>query len=275
MNDVPSQITVKVSQLPGILLEKYIYTAGTVEPLPKHSHQEYQLGMSFNCQGKYYYRGAYHPIPVGSLSIIHSGEVHSPSERTYLPQPATFLMMHVEPIVLEETALEITELARVPFFTEPVLRDRFLAKLFYNLSRAIETKATILERDSLALEFFSNLITHNKEFTLKSYPTEKPAIAIVCDYLQANYHQNVSLAQLAEIAQISRFYLSRLFRREKGISLSAYQTQIKIDRAKKLLSQGMPIATVATATGFYDQSHFGDRFKRLVGTTPGNYQSRQ
>ena len=88
-----SQITVKVSQLPGILLEKYIYTAGTVEPLPKHSHQEYQLGMSFNCQGeqypalngrglrslrKYYYRGAYHPIPIGSLSIIHSGEMPSP-----------------------------------------------------------------------------------------------------------------------------------------------------------------------------------------------------
>ena len=48
-----SQITVKVSQLPGILLEKYIYSAGTVEPLSKHSHQEYQLGMSFNCQGEH------------------------------------------------------------------------------------------------------------------------------------------------------------------------------------------------------------------------------
>lgn len=275
MNNVPSQITVKVSQLHGILIEKYIYSAGTVEPLPKHSHQEYQLGMSFNCQGEYFYRGAYHPIPIGSLSIIHSGEVHSPSERTYLPKPATFLMMHVDPIVLEETALEITDKARVPFFTEPVLRDRSLVKLFYNLSRAIETKATMLERDSLALDFFSYLIAHYTKTSLKSYPTEKPAIALVGDYLQANYHENVSLAQLANIAQMSRFYLSRLFHREKGISLSAYQTQVKIDRAKKLLSQGMPIATVATATGFYDQSHFGYHFKRLVGSTPGNYQSGQ
>ena len=54
-----------------------------------------------------------------------------------------------------------------------------------------------------------------------------------------------------------------------------YQTQIKIDRAKKLLSQGMPISTVATTTGFYDQSHLGYHFKRLVGTTPGNYRSGQ
>ena len=103
----------------------------------------------------------------------------------------------------------------------------------------------------------------------------KPAIALVCDYLQADYNYNVSLAELADLVGISRFYLSRLFCREKGISLSAYQTQIKIDRAKKLLSQKMSIATVATATGFYDQSHFGYHFKRLVGTTPGNYRSRQ
>ena len=100
-------------------------------------------------------------------------------------------------------------------------------------------------------------------------------IALVCDYLQANHHQNVSLAELADMIGISRFHLSRLFRREKGISLSAYQTQIRIDRAKQLLSQEVPISQVATATGFYDQSHFGYHFKRLVGTTPGNYQTEQ
>lgn len=89
MKTKQAKITVSASQLPGILIEKYTYSAGAIEPLPKHSHQEYQLGISFNCQGEYFYRGAYHPIPIGNLSIIHSGEVHSPSDRTYLPQPAT------------------------------------------------------------------------------------------------------------------------------------------------------------------------------------------
>ena len=73
MKTARAQLTVKTSQLQGVLVEKYIYTLGSVEPLPKHSHQEYQLGISFNCQGEYFYRGAYHPIPIGSLSIIHSG----------------------------------------------------------------------------------------------------------------------------------------------------------------------------------------------------------
>ena len=272
---LPARVTVTASQLPGILIEKYIYSAGTVEPLPRHSHREYQLGMSFNCQGEYFYRGAYHTVPIGNLSIIHSGEVHSPSERTYLPKPATFLMMHVDPSLLKETAREIANNLKVPFFTEPILRDCSLGKLFYRLCIATETNSTKLTKDSLLLDLLSHLIIQNEQFSDKSYPVVKPAIVRVCDYLQANYENNVSLAELADLVGMSRFYLSRLFKREKGLSLSAYQTQIKIDRAKKLLSRGMAISTVASATGFYDQSHLNYHFKRLVGTTPGNYHSRQ
>lgn len=272
---IPSKIAVKVWKLAGILLEQYDYTVGSVEPLPKHSHQEYQLGLSFNCQGEYYYRGAYHQIPMGNLSIIHSGEIHSPSDRTYLSEPATFWMMHVEPNVLESTAQEIAEQQNnLPFFVDPVLCNRKLVELFCKFCLALKTNATTLETESLGLEFLARLITHKNELDFRSYPFVKPAIKQVCDYLQTNYANNVSLKELADIAGISRFYLSRLFRREKDISLSAYQTQIKIDRAKKLLSQGIPISTVATETGFYDQSHFGYHFKRLVGTTPGNYQQQ-
>ena len=274
MENKQSQVTVTASQLQGILLEKYCYTVGIVEPLPKHSHQEYQLGMSFNCQGEYFYRGAYHPIPIGSLSIIHSGEVHSPSKRTYLPQSASFCMMHVEPNLLQDIASEIGSDVQIPFFTEPVLSDRNTTKLFQNLCLAVGNNVSKLQQDSSMLDFLARLITQNREGD-RQYSLEKPAVALICDYLQAHCTNNISLNELANLVGMSRFYLSRLFRREKGISLSAYQTQIRIDRAKKFLSQGMPIAQVATTTGFYDQSHFGHHFKHLVGTTPGNYRKEQ
>lgn len=275
MSNKRSNVVVQTFQLPGMLIEKYFYSAGTVEPLPKHSHHEYQLGMSFNCQGEYYYRGAYHPIPIGKLSIIHSGEVHSPSERTYLPDPATFLMMHLDPSLLEKVALEMVQQpTNLPFFTEPVLHDLALGKLFQNLCFATETKTSKLEQDALTVDFLSSLIGYQTTIVPKAYSV-KPAIALVCDYLQANYQKNISLAELSEISGLSRFYLSRLFRRHIGLSLSAYQRQVRIDRAKKLLAIGKPIAYVALSTGFYDQSHFTGHFKRLVGTTPAKYQQQQ
>ena len=274
----PAKIAVQAWQSPGILLEHYRYTAGTVELLPKHSHAQYQFGLSFDCQGEYYYRGSYHSIPIGSLSMIHSGEVHAPSERTYLPTPVTFLMMHVEPQLLQTAASEMAQkLVNLPFFPQPFISDRQTIDLFENLSVALTTNATQLQQDTVLLDLCTCLITRYAQESplVGSLKSKKPAIAQVCDFLQVHYANPVSLDQLANLAGLSRFYLCRLFRREIGLSLSAYQTQIRIDRAKKLLSQGMAIATVATATGFYDQSHLGYHFKRLVGTTTGNYRSGQ
>lgn len=72
-----ADISVHAWQSNGILLERYSYTAGAVEPLPSHSHEEYQFGLSLNCVGSYQYRGAFHDIPIGNLSLIQSGGVHA------------------------------------------------------------------------------------------------------------------------------------------------------------------------------------------------------
>jgi AraC-like DNA-binding protein len=59
-----------------------------------------------------------------------------------------------------------------------------------------------------------------------------------------------------------------------GITLREYQLQVRIDRAKSLLTRGMTVRQVAAETGFVDQSHLTRYFKRLVQTTPGSYRLR-
>ncbi|GCE25873.1 hypothetical protein KDA_13570 [Dictyobacter alpinus] len=56
-----------------------------------------------------------------------------------------------------------------------------------------------------------------------------------------------------------------------GFPPHAYQTQIRIIHAKKLLADNLPLTEVALRTGFHSQSHLGWHFKRLVGITPGEY----
>lgn len=270
-------VSIQAWESDGILLEHYAYTVGTVTPLPKHAHADYQFGLSFDCQGEYYYRGARHPIPKGSLSIIHSGEVHAPSDRTVLPDPAHFGMAHIEPGWLHAVSTEIAEKpTHAPFFPTPFLTDPELNRLFLVLQTVINRPSSKLEQDTALWDFLAYLIVNHARDQLSVQPL-KPihkAVKRARDYLHAYFASDVSLEELAAIANLSRFHFCRVFRKDIGLSPSAYQTQLRIAHARKLLAQGLPIATVAAVTGFYDQSHFGWHFKRQVGATPGNYVSQ-
>ncbi|MBW4656372.1 MAG: AraC family transcriptional regulator [Kaiparowitsia implicata GSE-PSE-MK54-09C] len=277
MKTKAAEISVHAWELDGILLERYAYTSGSVEPLPRHSHEEYQFGLSFNCQGEYHYRGASYSIPPGSLSVIHSGEIHAPSDRTYLTAPAHFAMMHIRPTWVHTIAAEMAEKpASLPFFSTACLTDSQLNHLFLALQAAADQRTSKLERDIALWDFLSYLIKRyvSNSPSVRSLKSTRTAVMLACDYLHAHYASDISLDTLAAIAGLSRFHFCRVFRKEVGVSSSTYQTQLRIAQAKKLLVQGFSIAKVATATGFYDQSHFGWHFKRQVGVTPGAYVSK-
>lgn len=276
MKNKAAEIVVQAWESEGVLSERYTYTIGSVEPLPKHSHEAYQFGWSGNCQGEYYYRGAYHAIPIGSLSVIHSGEVHSPSDRTYLPVSADFEMMHIEPKWLHLVSTEMAEKpVSLPFFPSPCFTDPVLNRLFLAVQAATHQPVSNLEQEIALWQFLSYLIRHYaaNRSAVASFKPAHAAVLLARDYLQAHYASNISLESLAAIAGLSRFHFCRAFHKQIGVSPSAYQTQLRIAHAKKLLVQGHSIATVATMTGFYDQSHFGWHFKRHVGVTPGAYSS--
>jgi AraC-like DNA-binding protein len=269
-----AKISISAWASDGMLLEHYAYSAGTVEPLPKHAHVEYQFGFSFNCQGEYAYRGAHHVIPIGSLSVIHSGEVHAPSDRTHLPAPAQFDMMHIHPNWLHEVAGEMAEQpVDLPFFSSVTLTDPVLNQLFLAIQTANQQSA-ILEQETALWKFLSYLIHHHalNRPAVRPLKCTQATINLARDYLHAHYAEDIALETLAAIAGLSRFHFCRAFHKQVGLSASAYQIQLRIAQSKKLLMQGGSIKTVATTLGFYDQSHFGWHFKRLVGVTPSAYK---
>ena len=99
-------------------------------------------------------------------------------------------------------------------------------------------------------------------------------VKLVRDYLKTHYAENVSLAQLTAITNLSPFYLLRVFGNQVGCPPHEYQTQVRIAHARKLIRKGNPISAVALETGFFDQSHFSRNFKRIVGVPPGQYYSQ-
>ena len=83
-----------------------------------------------------------------------------------------------------------------------------------------------------------------------------------------------SLAELAELCNLSVRHLTRAFRASRGRSIGSYVAEHRMDRAKRLLTTGMCIKSVAYATGFTAPSNFAAAFLRATGETPRQYRQR-
>jgi AraC family transcriptional regulator len=82
-----------------------------------------------------------------------------------------------------------------------------------------------------------------------------------------------TLEAMAAEAGLSPFHFQRMFRKSLGITPQAFLDDLRIDAAKCLIRQGMPLAEVAVASGYCHQSHFTRAFRSATGTTPGAWRS--
>jgi AraC-like DNA-binding protein len=95
----------------------------------------------------------------------------------------------------------------------------------------------------------------------------------VTDYVHENLGGDIGLSELASQVGLSPHYFSLLFKRAFGVSPYRYILSMRIDRAKRLLSERhMAISEIALELGFADQSHFSKVFKTFVGATPRQYR---
>jgi AraC-like DNA-binding protein len=96
-------------------------------------------------------------------------------------------------------------------------------------------------------------------------------ISRVRDHLLDQCGRRITLDELARLAGMCRFALVRAFTKEVGMPPHAYQTHLRVARARALIAAGRRLSDVALDVGFSDQSHLNRHFKSLVGTTPGGY----
>lgn len=97
----------------------------------------------------------------------------------------------------------------------------------------------------------------------------------VCDYVEANYAERITLDDMARIAGYSRYHFVRAFREAMGTPPYAYLIGVRVQNAaRRLLDTSLSIADVARLTGFSTHAQFSSRFREQVGVTPAEYRRR-
>jgi AraC family transcriptional regulator len=92
------------------------------------------------------------------------------------------------------------------------------------------------------------------------------------EFLEANLSSSIRLKDVAHAVDASPAYLTDVFRRNEGIPLHAYLTQLRLARALVELPNADDLTTLALCLGFSSHSHFSAAFRRAFGCTPSRFR---
>ena len=238
----------------------------------RHLHKSLIVGIIENGARECQYQGATCFIPSGSVFVINQGEVHAC--RPITDGTHSYRILCIDSQALHWITSEFAGSIRTkPFFRDLVIQDRQLYQKILRLCLALDDLISTLDKEDRLLSLLTYLIVNHAVDTPDWHPLgkERSAVKLAREYIEEHCLDDISINHLASISLLSPYHLMRVFRKEVGIPPHAYQSHMRIKNARKLLSEGMSITDVASATGYVDQTHFTRVFKQLLGITPGMF----
>ncbi|WP_329583846.1 helix-turn-helix transcriptional regulator [Kitasatospora sp. NBC_01250] len=183
-------------------------------------------------------------VPAG---VAHAHQAHGPAELRCLAFAAA-----LNPLSLDRpTVLALT----------PLLRELIAALTGPQALGRATLEQAVLEQLRAAPELPLGLRT-----------PRDPRLRDLAGLLAADPADPRTLAQLGAAVGAGERTLSRLFRRETGLSFPQWRAQLRLQHALALLAEGRSVTAVAAAAGYRSPSAFIEAFRLAFGTTPGRYQ---
>lgn len=243
---------------------------GIAQKFPNHFHDYYVIGFIENGQRYLLCKNKAYNIGPGDLIIFNPNDNHTCEQIDN--KTLDYRCINIQPDIMKKIVFEITNKDYMPCFTENVLFSNELALSVRELHRMIMQEEKDFKKEEIFFFIMEQLITEYSNGDLSVNDRDVNAeINSVCEFLKSNYAKNITLNDLSDLTGISKYHLLRSFTRQMGISPYSYLEAIRINEAKKLLEQGVFPLEVALKTGFTDQSHFTNFFKKFIGLTPKQY----
>jgi len=213
----------------------------------------------------------------GDVIIIPANTHH----KAYWDKEHSYILLSLDSTILTRNVFGLSNLNNfelLPHFAKP-------DPLIYGIGVALKTELELngldnrLYIDYLTTALSAHLVRRysaHKQYHLKEYSERvcNHTLQQVIEYINDHLDLNLTLVELAAIAQMSPNSFSRAFKQATGSTPHQYIIECRVERAKQLLLQDKyTISEIAASLGFAHQSHLNRHFKRLVGMTPRAFLS--
>lgn len=204
------------------------------------------------------------------LNIVRNGDVESANTIDFQQLSAQHLIYRNNSFTNMKTSLMIFDALCNREAIKAGIDQMLAYKISNNLKFYINKISVSSEIRSVAHKILTTYAKAVKEYTLGNYSSNIRKIIL---YIRKNLTNRISLDDIAKELFITKEHLSRLFKKEMGITISEYIINTKITEAKTLLKQtDYNILDIAVLLNFANSSHFSNSFKKVTGFSPSDYR---
>lgn len=240
----------------------------------KHWHRSVELFAVYEGEIIFYMNDQAYPLQTGEFMLVNSNEIHSidaqkPNRTIVLQIP----LKTFEHYYTGEQYIRFSHAARI--------QDKEVMQLIGDIYSCYEAKRCGYEMKvkSLYYMLLYLLVTEYREenVTLDMVKWNKNLnrLSLITDYIKENYDSDLSLNTLARIFSYSPTYLSRMFQKYAGINYRSYLQSIRLERARRELSNSdHTISEAALNNGFPNSRALAKAFREKYGILPGEYCKR-
>lgn len=176
--------------------------------------------------------------------------------------------------------LDDKDLIYKEFYSIINLISKFVEKNNKNLSDIIDKKAlrydSVIKKETLEdiirelKEIFTKVLQY---FKVTDFKNTSRVVEEMKDYVENHLGEDISLDILAQKVHMHPMYLSKIFKKESGMTFISYLTDIRVNKAKELM-QDITLKTyeISQKVGYYSPKHFSKVFKSITGVTPTEYR---
>ena len=157
----------------------------------------------------------------------------------------------------------------------------YLSRIIFSLtSKFMEDKSSIVHEDSWGsikdvIGYLKSLKESSDSLLDPSFESSNYLVREAVSYINKNYEKDISLKLLSDYLSVSESYISRLFNKETGMTVSSYINIKRVEKAKELLRKTtLKNYEIAEKVGYKNHIHYDIVFKKLVNCTPSEYRNK-